>query len=129
MRLLIVGAPSGPLAAAAKLAEESDADVRYAEAVADALALLSAGCRADLVVVEAALGIRDLVNGVSAHTSRLPVIACGEADRRAAVEAIEAGAREYLPLPATAEAVAALIVALAHDPRDVLRAETIWNMR
>jgi hypothetical protein len=36
---------------------------------------------------------------------------------------------KYLPLPATADAIAALILALARDDRDLLRADAIWNMR
>lgn len=128
MRLLIVGAPGGRLTPAAGLAEESGADISYAEGVTAALKLLSAGDRADLLVVDATLGIRDLVNGLSSHSRQLPVIACGNADRRSAKSAIEAGAREYLPLPPTPDAVAALLVALARDDRDRLRAATIWNM-
>jgi two-component system response regulator FlrC len=128
MRLMIVGARGGRLADAVRLAAKNGANVRFADGVAAALGLLSAGCGADVVVVDAAIGVRDLVDALAANSWQLPVIAWGsDADSTVAVEARAAGACEYLPLPATAEAIAALIAALAAGDRDDVRAASRSN--
>jgi two-component system response regulator FlrC len=123
MRLMIVGAPGERLTLAARLAERNGAGVRCAEGVTNALELLSADCGIELLVVDAALRVRDLVDALAANSSKLPVIACGsDADGTVAAEALAAGAGEFLPLPPTIEAIAALIAALARDDRDGVRA-------
>ena len=68
---------------------------------------------------------RRLVGGAGGRAHRVPVVACGVgADADAAVRAIRAGAREYLPLPPDAELIAAVLAAaggeshalIARDP-------------
>jgi two-component system, response regulator FlrC len=49
------------------------------------------------------------------------VVACGTAtDARAAVAAIQAGAKEYIPLPPDAELIAAVLAAVADDTRELI---------
>jgi len=51
----------------------------------------------------------------------LPVIACGvDNDARAAVKAIQAGAKEYLPLPPDAELIAAVIQAVTEESNTMI---------
>ena len=48
----------------------------------------------------------------------MPIVACGVAnDARAAVNAIRAGAQEYIPLPPDPELIAAVLAAVADDER------------
>jgi len=51
----------------------------------------------------------------------VPIVACGIAsDARAAVAAIHAGAKEYIPLPPDPELIAAVLAAVANDSRDLV---------
>jgi DNA-binding NtrC family response regulator len=72
----------------------------------------------DLVMIDVALSVRDLVEALEAERIRTPVVACGTGtDARAAVAAIQAGAKEYIPLPPDPELIAAVIEAVAADNR------------
>ncbi|MBY0257838.1 sigma-54 dependent transcriptional regulator [Methylobacterium sp.] len=117
MRLLIIGRLNGELITASKIAMNRGAAVTNAESLAQGLAVLRAK-GADLIMIDVALAIRDLVTALAAERIRTPVIACGVAtDARAAVAAIEAGAREYIPLPPDPELIAAVLQAVSEDGR------------
>jgi two-component system, response regulator FlrC len=117
MRLLIVGSLKGQLTLATRIAMDRGAAVTNADSVDQALAVMrSRG--ADLVMVDVALCVRDLVQRFEAERIRTPVIACGTGtDTRAAVAAIQAGAREYIPLPPDPELIAAVLEAVSRDAR------------
>jgi len=121
MRLLIVGTLNGQLTTATKLAMDKGALVTHAADIAQALAVLRSGRGADLIMVDVALSIRDLVAGLEAEHIHAPIVACGTAtDARAAVAAIQAGAKEYIPLPPDAELIAAVLAAVADDRRELI---------
>ena len=106
MRLLIVGTLNGQLTTATKLAMDKGATVPHASDIAQALAVLRSGRGADLLMVDVALAIRDLVSRLEAEHIHAPIVACGTAtDARAAVAAIQAGAKEYIPLPPDPELI------------------------
>ncbi|HEX4041705.1 MAG TPA: sigma-54 dependent transcriptional regulator [Xanthobacteraceae bacterium] len=121
MRLLIVGTLNGQLTTATKIAMEKGALVTHAADIAQALAVLRSGRGADLLMVDVAVNIRQLVAGLEAEHIHAPIVACGTAtDARAAVAAIHAGAKEYIPLPPDAELIAAVLAAVADDRRDLI---------
>jgi two-component system, response regulator FlrC len=121
MRLLIIGTLNGQLTTATKLAMDKGATVTHAADNAQALAVLRAGRGADLLMVDVALDIRALVRGLEAEHIHAPIVACGTAtDARAAVAAIHAGAKEYIPLPPDPELIAAVLAAVADDSRDLI---------
>ena len=121
MRLLIVGTLSGQLTTATKLAMDKGAMVTHAADIAQALAVLRSGRGADLLMVDVAINIRELVTALEAEHIHAPIVACGTAtDARAAVAAIHAGAKEYIPLPPDAELIAAVLAAVADDRRDLI---------
>ncbi len=121
MRLLIVGTLNGQLTTATKLAMDKGALVTHAADIAQALAVLRSGRGADLLMVDVAVNIRDLVRGLEAEHIHAPIVACGTAtDARAAVAAIQAGAKEYIPLPPDAELIAAVLAAVADDRRELI---------
>src|SRR4029078_9158371 len=100
MRLLIVGTLGGQLTTATKLAMDKGASVTHAESNEQALAVLRSGRGADPLLVDASLAIRYLVTRLDAERIYVPMVACGVTnDARAAVNAIHAGAKEYIPLP------------------------------
>ncbi len=117
MRLLIIGRFSGELVSASKIAINRGATVTQADGIAQGLAVLRTR-GADLVMIEVSLSVRDLVEALAAERIRTPVVACGmQTDARAAVAAIQAGAKEYIPLPPDPELIAAVIEAVAADDR------------
>ncbi len=130
MRLLIVGTLKGQLTTATKLAMAKGATVTHAESVDQALAVLRSGRGADLLMVDVALDIRDLVLRLEAEHIAVPIVACGISnDARAAVAAIRAGAKEYIPLPPDPELIAAVLAAVTDDARElVYRDETMAHV-
>jgi two-component system response regulator FlrC len=121
MRLLIIGALEGQLSEATKMAMNGGAKVAHAPSVEIALAALRAGRGADLLLVDVVMDISGLIAGLEAERIAIPVVACGvEANAAAAVNAIRAGAKEYIPLPPDAELIAAVIAAVARDSSEFL---------
>ena len=119
MRLLIVGTLKGQLTTATKIAMDNGASVVHAAGHDQAMNVLRSGKGADLLLVDVALDIRDLVLRLEAEHIHVPIVACGIAtDARAAVAAIHAGAKEYIPLPPDPELIAAVLAAVANDSRD-----------
>jgi DNA-binding NtrC family response regulator len=121
MRLLIIGTLKGQLTAATKIAMDKGATVTHAERTDQALAVLRSGRGADLLMVDVGLDIRDLVLRLEAEHIHVPIIACGtQNDARAAVAAIHAGAKEYIPLPPDPDMIAAVLAAVADDTRELV---------
>jgi two-component system, response regulator FlrC len=121
MRLLIVGTLKGQLTLATKFAMDKGAAVTHAADPEQALAVLRSGRGADLLMVDVAVDIADLVARLAAEHIHAPIVACGtENNARAAVAAIHAGAKEYIPLPPDPELIAAVLAAVANDDRDFI---------
>ena len=121
MRLLIVGGLQGQIGAATKIAMDRGAKVSHAGNIEQALASLRSGTGADLVFCDVLLDIGALVRGLSAERICTPVVACGVGtDTRRAVDAIRAGAKEYLPLPADPELIAAVLAAVADESHQLI---------
>jgi two-component system, response regulator FlrC len=117
MRLLILGRLNGELITASKIAISRGATVTQADGIEQGLSVLRAK-GADLIMIDVALAVRDLVTALEAERIRTPVVACGTGtDARAAVAAIQAGAKEYIPLPPDPELIAAVLEAVASDSR------------
>ncbi|MCF4127969.1 sigma-54-dependent transcriptional regulator FlbD [Methylobacterium sp. SyP6R] len=117
MRLLIIGRLSGELVTASRIAMSRGAAVTQADGIEQGLNALRAK-GADLVMVDVALAIRTLVTALSDERIRTPVVACGTGtDAKAAVAAIQAGAKEYIPLPPDPELIAAVLEAVTADAR------------
>ena len=121
MRLLIVGSLHGQLTLATKIAMDKGASVTHAEQAEQALKVLRSGRGADLLLVDVVIDIAGLVAQLQAEHIHVPIVACGTGtDARAAVAAIHAGAKEYIPLPPDAELIAAVLAAVADDQRDLI---------
>src|SRR5665213_787781 len=80
MRLLIVGTLKGQLTTATKIAMDNGASVTHAEDHEQAMRVLRGGKGADLLLVDVALDIRDLVMRLEAAHIHVPIVACGIAN-------------------------------------------------
>lgn len=120
MRLIIAGGLKGQLIAAARIAIAHGANVTHTESLEQTLAVLRAK-GADLLMVEVTLPIAQFVAALEAERIRTPIVACGTStDARAAVAAIQAGAREYVPLPPDPELIAAVLEAVVADQSSLI---------
>ena len=121
MRLLIVGSLQGQIGTATKIAMDRGAKVTHANDIDQAMASLRSGVGADLVFCDVGYDIGTLVRQLAAERICTPVVACGiGTDARRAVDAIRAGAKEYLPLPADAEMIAAILAAVADESHQLI---------
>jgi two-component system response regulator FlrC len=116
MRLLIIGSLNGQIGAASRIAMQRGAKVIQADGITQAMEVMRSGQGADLVMCDVAYDIGQLLDAMKAERIHLPVVACGvETDSRAAVAAIKAGAKEYVPLPPDAALIAAVLEAVAAE--------------
>ena len=120
-RLLIIGTLAGELGQAARLAQGRGARLLQAEGALAGLELLRAQ-GADLVFCDVAHDVAWLVQTLIEERIATPVIACGRTqDAEAALRAIRAGARDFLPLPPDAELIAAMLATVSgHDDAPVV---------
>jgi two-component system, response regulator FlrC len=120
MRLLIIGTLKGQLSTATKIAVDRGAAVTHAIDAEQGLRVLRTR-GADLIMADVGIDIRDLVEKLAAERIHAPIVACGvDNDARAAAGAIQAGAKEYIPLPPDPELIAAVLAAVAEDARDLV---------
>jgi DNA-binding NtrC family response regulator len=121
MRLLIVGTLKGELITAAKIARDRGAQVAQVDGIEAALTHMRAGRGADLLMVDVHLDIRKLADAMDAERIISPIVACGTGtDAQAAVAAIRAGAKEYIPLPPDPELIAAVLEAVAREKSEFI---------
>jgi DNA-binding NtrC family response regulator len=116
MRLLIVGPLDGHFSTAGKIALTRGATVAHVDDIDQALNALRAGQGADLIMMDVKLDIARMIESLKQERIFVPIVACGIGnDAEAAVRAIKAGAKEYIPLPPDAELIAAVLQAVTVD--------------
>ncbi|NDE90228.1 MAG: sigma-54-dependent Fis family transcriptional regulator [Alphaproteobacteria bacterium] len=121
MRLLIVGTMEGPIAVAGKIAHQRGAKVSHIDTISGAMNVLRSGQGIDLVMVDVRCDVADLINQIKLERINVPTIACGIGnDAEAAVRAIKAGAKEYIPLPPDAELIAAVLQAVTEESHNII---------
>ncbi len=121
MRLMIVGDLEGQLAIATEIAAKRGAQVNHCENADVAISSLSEGNGADLVMISVQEDIARFISAIRLQRFSIPVVACGIArDKEAAVRAIKAGAKEYIPLPPDEELIAAVLQAITQDEHQLL---------
>jgi two-component system, response regulator FlrC len=97
--VLIVGASNEQVARAIHIAVRQGGALRHVATPEAAVQELGAGRGADLLLVDVAVDIARLIGVLGTQRIFAPVVAYGVGtDARTAVTAIEAGAREFLPL-------------------------------
>jgi two-component system, response regulator FlrC len=116
MRLMIIGQLEGYISSAGKIALQKGAKVIHCDDTDQALGALRNGKGADLVMIDVKQKIGPFIDALKMERIHVPVIACGiGTDARAAVKAIQDGAKEYVPLPPDADLIAGLLEAVTDD--------------
>ena len=124
MRLIIIGTLEGYISQAGKIALQKGAKVIHCEDIDQAIGALLNGKGADLAMVDVKQDIRRFVDRLALERIHMPVIACGiGTDARAAVKAIEQGAKEYVPLPPDADLIAAVLAAVTEEQNDMIASD------
>ncbi len=121
MRLLIIGSLNGQIGAASQIAIERGATVAHVDDIDDALDTLRAGNGADMIMADAKLDLKGLIERLAGERIIVPVVGCGIGnDAEEAVRAIKAGAKEYIPLPPDAELIAAVLEAVTEESSAII---------
>ncbi|MBI2234616.1 MAG: sigma-54-dependent Fis family transcriptional regulator, partial [Micavibrio aeruginosavorus] len=129
MRLMIVGQLEGYISAAGKIALQRGAKVIHCEDIEQALGALRNGKGADVAMVDVKQKIGQFVEALKEERIALPVVACGiNADARAAVKAIQDGAKEYVPLPPDADLIAAVLAAVTEENNTMIAGDPVMQM-
>ncbi|HPD82702.1 MAG: sigma-54 dependent transcriptional regulator [Alphaproteobacteria bacterium] len=124
MRLMIVGQLEGYISAAGKIALQRGAKVIHCEDIEEALGALRNGKGADVVMCDVKQKIATLISNLEAERIHVPVVACGiGTESRAAVKAIQDGAKEYIPLPPDAELIAAVLEAVTAEASTMIASD------
>lgn len=124
MRLIIIGTLEGYISQAGKIALQKGAKVIHCEDTDQAIGALLNGKGADLAMIDVKQDIKSFVERVEQERIHIPVIACGiGTDARAAVKAIQQGAKEYVPLPPDADLIAAVIAAVTQEQSDMIASD------
>jgi DNA-binding NtrC family response regulator len=126
MKLLIVGQLEGHISTAGRIATQRGAKVSHIDTIYGALNALRNGQGADLVMCDVTLDIGDFIISLKNERITVPVIACGiGTDADAAVRAIRAGAKEYVPLPPDAELIAAVLQAVSEEDQTFIARDPV----
>lgn len=121
MRLMIIGRLDGHISQAGKIALQRGAKVIHCEDTDQAIGALLNGKGADLAMVDVKQKIGDFIERLKSERIHIPVVACGvSTDARAAVKAIQQGAKEYVPLPPDAELIAAVLEAITEENSNMI---------
>ena len=121
MRLLIIGSLEGHIGAASKIALSRGAKVAHVDDIDSGLRALRSGQGAELVMIDVLLDVARLTKSLESERISVPVVACGIGNEtQAAVDAIRAGAKEFLPLPPDADLIAAVLEAVAEESHTII---------
>ncbi len=121
MRLLIIGSLNGQIGAASQIAIDRGATVAHVDSIDDALDSLRGGQGADMIMADAKLDLKDLIDRLTRERIIVPVVGCGVGnDAQEAVRAIKAGAKEYIPLPPDAQLIAAVLQAVTEESNAIV---------
>ncbi len=121
MRLLIIGTLDGQIGGASRIAVERGAKVTQVDDIRAGLDNLRSGNGADLVMIDVNLDVGELIKSLKSERITLPVVACGIGnDTQAAVRAIRAGAKEFIPLPPDTDLIAAVLAAVTEESHAII---------
>ncbi|MBL0318913.1 MAG: sigma-54-dependent Fis family transcriptional regulator [Alphaproteobacteria bacterium] len=114
MRLMIISHDNSYIQQAVSAAQNRFANVRLFVRKDEALSALRNGYGADLLMINVDQDIPGIITELRVERFAIPVVACGIGNNtKAAVEAIKAGALEFIPFPADGDLIAAVIEAIA----------------
>ena len=124
MKVLIVGRLEGHITEASKIALARGAKVAHVNSISEAMNALRSGQGAEVAMVDVNFDVGDMVKQLSTERINLPIVACGIGnDADAAVNAINGGAKEYVPLPPDPELIAAVLEAVSQQSHSIIHAD------
>ena len=124
MRLLIIGAMSGQIGAASQIAVNRGAQVSQSDTIEGGLDALRNGRGADVIMIDVALDVAQLIADLKNERINVPVVARGIGnDAQTAVRAIKAGAQEYIPLPPNQELISAVFEAVTQESHKIVHGD------
>ena len=116
MELLIVGTLDGQIGAASKIAIAQGGHVSLADKIENALDILRSGKNIELVMIDVKLDVHKFISSLENERINVLVVAAGVSnDPALAVNAIKAGAKEYIPLPPDPELIGAVLAAATRE--------------
>ena len=125
---MIIGQLEGYISQAGKIALHKGAKVVHCEDTEQAIGALLNGKGADLVMIDVKQKIGEFVERLKLERIHIPVIACGiNNDARAAVKAIQQGAKEYIPLPPDSDLIGALLAAVTEDNNTMIAGDAVMK--
>jgi DNA-binding NtrC family response regulator len=111
----------GHISTAGQIAISRGATVSQVDSIEAGLHSLRNGQGADLVMIDIKLSIAKFMKSMREERLNTSVVACGISnDPDAAVAAIKAGAKEYIPLPPNPEMIAAVLQAVSEEQTSVV---------
>lgn len=126
MRLLIIGNLEGQIGGASRIAIDRGAQVTQTDDIISGLETLRNGRSADLLMVDVNLDISTLIKSLKNERIIIPVVACGIGnDTQAAVRAIKAGAKEFIPLPPDTDLIAAVLSAVTEENQAIIHQDPV----
>ncbi|MBT3306904.1 MAG: sigma-54-dependent Fis family transcriptional regulator, partial [Alphaproteobacteria bacterium] len=124
MQLLIIGTLEGQIGAASQMAIQRGAKVQQVDTIDAGLAAIRDGLGADLAMIDVMLDVGEFIHSLESERISIPVVACGIGnDTKAAVRAIRAGAKEYVPLPPSTDLIAAILEAVAEEHHAIIHSD------
>jgi two-component system response regulator FlrC len=116
MRVLIISSLNSHITTAAQIARSKGVQVSHVDTIEMGMKELREGRGADLILADVACNIEKLIRCLENERINVPVAACGiVVTPEQASKAIQAGAREYIPLPPDAELIAAVLEAVTQE--------------
>ncbi len=117
-KILIVGNLNNYAGKATRVALSLGAKVMHAEDANQAMELLRDGNAIEVIMCDIEADIIFLLKSMSKEHINTPLIACGvKPDSKRAVQAINAGALEYLPMPPNEELIGAVLSAVSQEEK------------
>lgn len=124
MHLLIIGPLDTQISTAAAMAKKRGARVSHAPDVAQGMEIIRAGKGVEVIMADVREDITALVGHLQSERIAIEVVACGsESDSKAAVKAIKAGAREYIPLPPDEDLIAAILESITEESHQIIHGD------
>ncbi len=121
MRLVIIGNIDSQVTSASKIASDHGAKVTHCPNIESAIASISSGSGAELIMIDVLLDVKKLIDTLNNEHIHVPVVGYGiNADSQAAVRAIKAGAKEYIPLPPDEKLIAAVLEAIVEENNSII---------
>ena len=121
MQLIVIGHITSEVKTAIDIAQGRGAKVFFADNITAGIESLRNGKGTDMVLIDVGFDIHSFISAIKSEHISTPVIAFGiNSSPKEAVDAINAGAKEFLPLPPDEILIAAIISTIADNTKPMI---------